>query len=164
MTESKHTPSIEAKIKQAVLNEAKVRAFMKRTYALARAGELPSAFQEAAVHLESLLAELSRNRCLLEALETENVRVHQRNQRMRDYAHEAYWCWQGDGEDHPESLTCPVLMSAEDLRSLLADRRLLEAGERLIQATRKADHVALKCVPAAEYNALVAAYQEAAKS
>ena len=26
------------------------------------------------------------------------------------------WYWQGDGEDHLESLTCPVLIEAEDLR------------------------------------------------
>lgn len=30
------------------------------------------------------------------------------------------WCWQGDGEDHLESLTCPVLISAEALRAALA--------------------------------------------
>jgi hypothetical protein len=30
------------------------------------------------------------------------------------------WVWGGDGQDHPESLTCPVLMSAEQLRELLA--------------------------------------------
>lgn len=26
------------------------------------------------------------------------------------------WRWQGDGNDHPESLSCPVVMSAETLR------------------------------------------------
>jgi len=29
-----------------------------------------------------------------------------------------YWIWQGDGEDHLESLTCPVLIEAQDLRDL----------------------------------------------
>jgi len=29
------------------------------------------------------------------------------------------WYWQGDGTDHLESLTCPVLIEAEDLRALL---------------------------------------------
>ncbi len=33
---------------------------------------------------------------------------------------EGVWRWQGDGEDHPESLSCPVVMSAETLRALLA--------------------------------------------
>lgn len=32
------------------------------------------------------------------------------------------WCWQGDGNDHPESLACPVLMSAGQLRKLLASQ------------------------------------------
>jgi hypothetical protein len=30
------------------------------------------------------------------------------------------WYWQGDDYDHPESLVCPVIMSAETLRELLA--------------------------------------------
>lgn len=30
------------------------------------------------------------------------------------------WHWQGDGHDFPESLICPVVMSAETLRALLA--------------------------------------------
>jgi len=29
------------------------------------------------------------------------------------------WHWQGDGHDFPESLSCPVIMSAESLRGLL---------------------------------------------
>lgn len=29
------------------------------------------------------------------------------------------WYWQGDNEDHLESLTCPVLIEAEELRTLL---------------------------------------------
>ncbi|MCU1054152.1 hypothetical protein JAK47_06335 [Stenotrophomonas maltophilia] len=33
------------------------------------------------------------------------------------------WHWQGDGHDFPESLVCPVIMSAETLRTLLAARQ-----------------------------------------
>ncbi|HEL3014844.1 TPA: hypothetical protein UN285_000633 [Stenotrophomonas maltophilia] len=33
------------------------------------------------------------------------------------------WHWQGDEHDFPESLVCPVIMSAETLRALLAARR-----------------------------------------
>ncbi|HGM6719911.1 TPA: hypothetical protein ACKQC2_000731 [Stenotrophomonas maltophilia] len=33
------------------------------------------------------------------------------------------WHWQGDGHDFPESLVCPVIMSAETLRALLAARQ-----------------------------------------
>ena len=40
-----------------------------------------------------------------------------------------YWIWQGDGEDHPESLTCPVLIQADDLRSILADAKQAEVYE-----------------------------------
>jgi len=31
-----------------------------------------------------------------------------------------YWMWQGDGEDRLESLSCPVLIEAQDLRNLIA--------------------------------------------
>ncbi|MER2492361.1 hypothetical protein [Catenovulum sediminis] len=30
------------------------------------------------------------------------------------------WIWQGDGEDYPESLGCPVVMKPEHLREMLA--------------------------------------------
>lgn len=33
------------------------------------------------------------------------------------------WHWQGDGHDFPDSLACPVIMSAETLRALLAARQ-----------------------------------------
>ncbi len=33
-----------------------------------------------------------------------------------------YWCWQGDAEDHPESLTCPVLVPADQVREWVASR------------------------------------------
>lgn len=33
------------------------------------------------------------------------------------------WLWQGDGADFPESLACPVVMSAETLRALLGTAR-----------------------------------------
>jgi hypothetical protein len=39
------------------------------------------------------------------------------------------WYWQGDGHDMPESLTCPVIMSAETLRQLLALSTATPAGE-----------------------------------
>ena len=34
---------------------------------------------------------------------------------------EGVWRWQGDGGDYPESLACPVVMSAETLRNLLTE-------------------------------------------
>ena len=40
---------------------------------------------------------------------------------------EDVWFWQGDGHDHPESLTCPVVMEATTLRSLLAEVERLRA-------------------------------------
>jgi hypothetical protein len=39
--------------------------------------------------------------------------------RIRE-AQDGAWYWQGDGYDLPESLVCPVIMSAQTLRELLA--------------------------------------------
>lgn len=33
------------------------------------------------------------------------------------------WHWQGDGEDHLESLTCPIVIRAQDLRRLVASEQ-----------------------------------------
>jgi len=38
----------------------------------------------------------------------------------RSKARDEYWAWQGDGTDYPKSLTCPVLISADDLRDFIA--------------------------------------------
>jgi hypothetical protein len=32
------------------------------------------------------------------------------------------WYWQGDGHDVPETIICPVIMSAETLREILLQR------------------------------------------
>lgn len=46
-----------------------------------------------------------------------------------------YWCWQGDGEDHPESLTCPVLVSADQVREWVAARsKAFEQAAREVNA------------------------------
>lgn len=51
-------------------------------------------------------------------------------QNHRDKARGNYWAWQGDGTDHLESLTCPVLIAAADLRRLLSDVELIELDQR----------------------------------
>lgn len=39
---------------------------------------------------------------------------------LLDYRADNLWYWQGDEDDQPEILSCPVIMSAETLRELLA--------------------------------------------
>lgn len=53
----------------------------------------------------------------------------------RAKANGEYWAWQGDGEDHLESLTCPVLIPAESLRKLRDD--LMHAAEAIVEDTAK---------------------------
>jgi hypothetical protein len=60
------------------------------------------------------------------------LRVH------RDKAKGDYWAWQGDGEDHLESLVCPVLIRPEVLSALMkkhcgACGEIVETPEGMIQ-------------------------------
>lgn len=52
----------------------------------------------------------------------------------REKAQGNYWAWQGDGSDHVESLVCPVLIPAEDLKELLEFeteiRKLIERAKK----------------------------------
>jgi hypothetical protein len=50
------------------------------------------------------------------------------------------WHWQGDGHDFPESLACPVVMTADTLRALIAARQPVgEPVANPIHQLRKAD-------------------------
>lgn len=62
-------------------------------------------FQE----LEAALADVKKEAA---KLQNEVVALHRERQGE-------VWYYQGDGEDKLESLTCPVLIEAEDLRALL---------------------------------------------
>ena len=47
------------------------------------------------------------------------VNLQNENEALRRERQGEVWYWQGDGEDHLESLACPVLIEADDLRALL---------------------------------------------
>ena len=47
----------------------------------------------------------------------QTIRVMRNEIRLHRQKHDGeYWAWQGDEEDHPESLTCPVLVPADTVR------------------------------------------------
>lgn len=46
--------------------------------------------------------------------------LEQRARVMSSLRNEEVWYWQGDGHDFPESIACPVVMSADTLRGMLA--------------------------------------------
>jgi len=50
------------------------------------------------------------------AIQAWNTRKHQ----FAHFANDECWIYQGDGEDHLESLTCPVVISPEKLMEILA--------------------------------------------
>ena len=59
---------------------------------------------------------------LQRALDNEHEITDELRRRIRvhiDMAEGNYWAWQGDEEDHPESLTCPVLIGARPFKDLL---------------------------------------------
>lgn len=61
---------------------------------------------------------------------------------FRSFADEECWIFADDGEDYPDSLVCPVVMSADKLRELLQSRaeveRLRDYGEPVVQAAIEA--------------------------
>jgi len=68
--------------------------------------------------LEAALAEVKKKAA---ELANENLALHRERQGE-------VWYYQGDGEDKLESLTCPVLIEAEDLRAIVQERDRLKEG------------------------------------
>jgi hypothetical protein len=60
--------------------------------------------------------------------EREAVRLRRELSLHREKAEGNYWAWQGDGEDHLETLTCPVVIHPSELRRVAAEARA--EGER----------------------------------
>lgn len=57
-----------------------------------------------------------------ETAEATAASLQAENKLHRQKAAGEYWAWQGDGEDHLESLTCPVLVPAQELARFQAER------------------------------------------
>lgn len=82
----------------------------------------------------ALIAERDEARRKLTALAAEHRSLQaERDQLASDLravrtSTDGVWRWQGDGQDHPESLTCPVVMTAGTLRDILAARHAREAN------------------------------------
>lgn len=80
-------------------------------------------------YLSSVCQKLEKHRdVLLEELA-------ERGRTVRDANNEVIgvWHWQGDEYDHPESLTCPILISPEKMRDLL---KLIPGGRKLKKSPR----------------------------
>ena len=72
---------------------------------------------------------------LAEELKAEMTRREEAEAKLRLVATstENVWRWQGDGGDAPASLSCPVVMSADTLRSLLPpDQSAVDARRRAV--------------------------------
>lgn len=61
--------------------------------------------------------------CVISELRQENERLKAENKALRRTEKGEVWYWQGDEDDHLESLSCPVLIDAGDLRGLLSNAR-----------------------------------------
>lgn len=62
-----------------------------------------------------------------------------RKQRFRYYDDEEYIIFMDDGEDYPESMVCPVVMSADQFRELFGARETMRklAADPVFQAITK---------------------------
>lgn len=56
----------------------------------------------------------------VEKYAADNQRLRTENEAIRKATEKDVWYWQGDGSDFPASLVCPVVMTADTLRELLA--------------------------------------------
>ncbi len=66
-------------------------------------------------------APVLRDALISASVELEELRARQ--EQKAEIANGQYWRWQGDGDDHLESLTCPILIGANQLRDLLRARQ-----------------------------------------
>lgn len=60
-----------------------------------------------------------------------------RETQFRRFNNEECWIYQGDGEDYPESLICPVVISAEQLRTFLAAERERDEANRSLHYVKE---------------------------
>lgn len=101
----------------------------ERVRAVERRAELEGAWDVVSVAREvlELWEEAARARAKLDLVARELAEENEVTRRLRAELAVAatdvdgVWRWQGDGEDHLESLSCPVVMSADTLRSMLAE-------------------------------------------
>lgn len=111
-------------LKSSVLDEClRLRAENDR---LQRAYVRPDDLRE---QLETAQSELTRLRAEVSRLQSDVARKDCRVISRRIDGGEA-WFWQGDGGDHLESLTCPVIIRPEQLRTMVeALARVRSIGE-----------------------------------
>lgn len=74
---------------------------------------------KAEAEVARLTVEIERRQ---KAYEQERATMRREIVTLQEGAAGNYWHWQGDGEDHLESLSCPVLISADQLRAVLAEK------------------------------------------
>ena len=55
-------------------------------------------------------------------------RLKKRNEQLVLASSGNYWSWQGDAEDYPESLVCPILIGADAMRAILRQRNEAQAA------------------------------------
>jgi hypothetical protein len=68
---------------------------------------------------EDLERKLNNVLAAYKTLQEDNERLYEMANMVHAKESSEYWSWQVDEDNHLESLTCPVLISAEALRELL---------------------------------------------
>jgi hypothetical protein len=59
---------------------------------------------------------------LTRQIKSQKGEIHKLNGLLHRALKQEVWYWQGDGYDFPDSISCPVIMSAETLRDLMYQR------------------------------------------
>jgi hypothetical protein len=97
--------------------------------------ELAKHFHQVICHTEHGVERIAR-----EVLDRDARWKHEMSMRVRKDQGE-FWCWQGDSEDHIESLTCPVLIDASQFRDILARVNAAEAIVNPLNELRQVEGV-----------------------
>jgi DNA repair exonuclease SbcCD ATPase subunit len=92
-----------------------------------------------ATHAENSLKQLAAKDAEIEEINLLKREVKELlSKKFSRFANEECWIYQGDGEDHLESLVCPVVISASRLLEIEKQRdELLEALQMLVRESRE---------------------------
>lgn len=92
---------------------------------------------EIGLSLYRRIGDFTREQICVARSEVERL-TQERDTYIRLFKNE-YWMWQGDGEDHLESLTCPVVISVTKMRAL--QQQVSALREALFNARKKATEI-----------------------
>lgn len=134
------------------LDRARATALLERFLSTLQKRALTAEFLE--VHADALRQQLAAEKARASELESQ-VYMRIDKVRVRQCERREVWIWQGDEYDHPESLTCPVIVPADQVRSWIAEKARADELEKklapLVEDAARLDALEAHPLPAEYY-------------